>query len=152
MRLLFVVLLGIQISIATPARASESGWKIGEYKLVNGQASASTLNIQSVEPNRFRFSLVALSCVNGCGDPENEMNNNGIVEDGSADIKGDSGTYTSANEEDDDLGHCVLHFKLKQTTVTVRQAGNCWWFGVGVNASGTYGLQHKAKTKNSLHR
>ena len=71
-------------------------------------------------------------------DDDGGRTHNGVIEEGVVKTSRNKGRYISSNEEDGDLGHCVIDFTFKEKEVVLSQKGKCWWFGVNVNASGLY--------------
>jgi len=138
MRLLVTVLLAsLGFTAHSPVSATPSPWRDGKYELIREQGRTGILTLHTVSEGRATFSLEVVTCNPRCGD-ELAVNHLGVIENESIALTGASGTYVSANEEDGDLGHCVLRFSLKPQTVRIEQSGTCWWFGVGVGVSGTY--------------
>ena len=133
----FIVAL-LLLSVGASAQTRSNQWTVGTYKLPKESPTPGTLTIRSVHFDTVEFDLIATKCIQQCDDEAQSVNNYGQIDRGTMRITGSSGTYVSSEDEDDVLGHCVLHFTRTRYAITVRQASRCWWFGDRVEVSGTY--------------
>ncbi len=129
------VLLAIGLSFVASVAAASPHFSVGEYTRT-GDPNYGSLTITDTSRTNFRFRLLALRQF--ADDPDGGLTRNGEIEEGEAIISGASAVYRSANEEDKELGTCILTFRQSGKAIVVTESGTCWWFGVGVNASGKY--------------
>lgn len=127
---LMLMLLGL-----FSCHANASGqFEAGEY-IRDAELSPGWLTITSASSSNLKFHLVTE--LHAAGD-DGEFTHNGVIEESEAVVSGASAVYRSSHEEDKELGTCQLNLQHHQHEITVIQSVKCWWFGVGVDASGIY--------------
>jgi hypothetical protein len=128
-------LTAVALALTTCGATASTLFPTGEYTRIE-DSNYGSLTITSTSQASFAFRLLALTQFPG--DPDGFYTRNGEIADSRAFIRGTSATYRSAYEEDKELGTCILTFRKSGNVITVTESGKCWWFGVGVNASGKY--------------
>lgn len=150
MRAFHTLAIGTLIALQALPLQAKTSWPVGTYVFDGGKGNSGTLTIHSVGKKTATFSIAAFSCRRDC-ETDAPYVNVGSIEQGSMEITGSSGRYRSAGSEEEtqdaELGVCVLQFSLQRRAITVTQLSNCWWFGHGVYASGTYKLAPNYQTK-----
>lgn len=116
------------------AASTPAPFEVGEY-LRDGELTPGWLRITSVSSISLQFQL--MTELREAAD-DGERTRNGVVEESEAVIVGASAVYRSNHEEDEDLGVCQLDLQRHKQEIILTQSGKCWWFGEGVDASGTY--------------
>jgi hypothetical protein len=135
-----VLLAGLLLG--TPVTASPR-FPIGEYVRITKspsfpQGGRETGNLRILEASQHRVHFELEVTMNPQYSDDGALTHNGVIDSGEMLFKGKSAAYRSANPDDDTLGTCILNFRQSGHVIVVAQAGKCWWFGVGVNASGRY--------------
>jgi hypothetical protein len=130
------------LALLTPSLllAAQSSWKVGTYKLQTDRHNSGLLTLSQLNGKSGSFSLDVVLCMNYCG-TDSAINHVGEVENGKMAIRGRFATYMSSGLEGEkpDLGICRIDFKQNSVnSIRLKQSGNCWWFGEGVNVSGIY--------------
>jgi hypothetical protein len=150
MRAFHTLAIGTLIAFQAHPVQARTTWPVGTYVFDGGKGNSGTLTIHSVGKKTATFSIEAVSCRRDC-ETDTPYVNVGSIERGTMEITGSSGRYRSAGPEEEtqdaELGVCVLQFSLQRRAITVTQLSNCWWFGHGVYAFGTYKLSPHYQTK-----
>ena len=130
---------------APNAQGVEPAFAVGRYVRVTkspvfpaGGRESGLLEIRHVAAQRVTFSLAVT--MNPSSADDGFLTRSGEIPRSAFSTQGTRGVYQSQNAEGRELGTCVLAFEVRDKAVTVVQSGKCWWFGEGVNASGTYRL------------
>jgi len=140
---LAIALSATQILLACAQARPSTQFPIGEYvrltpspSFPSGGRETGNLRLVESSPARATFQLeVTMSPVST---DDGALTRNGGIEAGQMLLNDRSAIYRSANVEDNELGTCVLNFRRSGPNIVVAQSGKCWWFGEGVNATGTY--------------
>lgn len=123
------------ILVALSHHTSASGqFEAGEY-FRDTELTPGWLTITSTSSSSLTFHLVTELRLAG---DDGYFTRNGIIEPSEAVVSDASAIYISDLEEDKYLGTCQLKLQQHKNEITVSQSGKCWWFGEGVDASGTY--------------
>jgi hypothetical protein len=144
-KVLAVVLILHALALVAPgAIAQPPLWQNGDYQLVRANGRTGTLTIHSASRHQATFSMDVTACMHSCG-TDAAVNHVAGIERGMIEVRGSRGVFAASgpdeNSKSPDLGVCKLAFVRRSTnTISVVQSGECWWFGQGVDVSGTYGL------------
>lgn len=110
-----------------------------------GGKETGVLRILSVSRGRATFELEVT--MNPNTNDDGAFTRNGVIEASEMTLEGQSAVYRSVNPEDKELGTCQLHFRKSGEALVISQSGKCWWFGEGVNASGSYRLKREKEAQ-----
>jgi hypothetical protein len=124
--------------------AAPSGWRPGMYQLQGDKFRSGTLTVQTASGGQATFTLEVVACRHSCGS-DTAVNHIGSIGAGVIVFRGETGLFeaTGPDESSSDPGRsaCTLRFSSQpEAVLSVKQGGDCWWFGQGVDVSGRYRL------------